>query len=91
MAFNSLFRCKWLADGSHTLSEMANKLEAAAQRLREMEMAGVRLDGVVEEDYAEFVTDDPAVAQKYNLKDEDEEEEEEEDEVSEKDYDHYDD
>jgi hypothetical protein len=74
MAFTNLFRCKWLGDGSRTLPEMADKLEEAAKRLREMSEAGVRLDGKVEDDYAELICDDPQVAEKYGLKDAEEDE-----------------
>lgn len=67
MAFYALHRCKWLADGATTLSEMAEQLEFEAKRLRQMEADGVRLDVPVEDDYAEFVTDDPEVANKYEM------------------------
>jgi Ran GTPase-activating protein (RanGAP) involved in mRNA processing and transport len=78
MAFSTLYRCKWLADDSVTMSQMADKLEEAAKRLREMEVAGVRLDGKVQDDYAELITDDPAVAAKYDLQDMDADDEEDE-------------
>jgi hypothetical protein len=46
---------------------MAENLESAAKELREMEAAGVSLDGPVNDDYAEFVTEDQETATKYGL------------------------
>ena len=67
MPFYALHRCKWLADGATTLSEMSEQLEFESKKLRQIEADGVRLDVPVEDDYAEFVTDDPEVAQKYEM------------------------
>lgn len=89
MAFTTLFRCKWLADGSRTLPEMAEKLEEAAKRLRDMDKDGVRLDGEVQDDYAELVADDPLVAEKYGLHDEDEDEEGDDQEENDEDEDEF--
>lgn len=85
-AFNTLFRCKWLVDGSRSLPEMATKLEETAKRLREMGEAGIRLDGEVQDDYAELVTDDPAVAEKYGLQSQEDEEDEDRHRGPEEDY-----
>lgn len=84
MSFTTLYRCKGICDDAKTLSEMAENLESAAKELREMEAAGISLDGPVNDDYAEFVTEDQETATKYGLTaleddlDEDEDKDEEE-------------
>lgn len=60
--FTSTWRAKWLCDGATSIEEMASMLDAAAANLRSLAAQGVSLDGKVEDDYAELLTTDPAVA-----------------------------
>lgn len=46
------FRCKWLAEGSKTIIEMAEALESAARSLRNMHEEGYILVGEMSDDYA---------------------------------------
>jgi hypothetical protein len=65
-----VWRSKFLTTGATSLGEMADMLEAAAGRLREMEAAGVVLDGCLEDDYAFLYTNDPEIAQKFGFTEE---------------------
>jgi hypothetical protein len=74
--FEMTWRAKWLADGSKTVEQMAEMLEAQATYLRELAAAGVELADEVDDDYASLTTTDPDVAAKYEfhtVEDEDEE------------------
>lgn len=79
MSFSTLYRCKGICDDAKTLSEMADNLESAAKELREMEVAGVTLDGPVNDDYAELYTENQETATKYGLTELEDDLEEEDD------------
>lgn len=65
------WRNKWLTAEAKTIDDMAAMLRAAAAELEEMSRQGVILeeDGVGD-DYAQLVTTDPKVAEKFGLIDE---------------------
>lgn len=68
--FETLWRNKWLTSEAKSIDEMADTLEEAAERLREMSAKGVKLDvemGGVCDDYAFLVTEDPEVAKEFGL------------------------
>jgi hypothetical protein len=48
---------------------MAAKLESAAMTLRQMANDGFKLDGGQENDYAVLVTEDPVIAEKWGVLD----------------------
>lgn len=48
---SEVIRAKWVMDGATTLSEAAEKLEAFATTLRQIEKDGWQLTGPVEDDY----------------------------------------
>lgn len=69
-----LWRNKFLTTEASSLQEMSEILRAASDELNAMLQDGVRLDpgGGVGDDYAVLVTDDPDIAAKYNMHDEEE-------------------
>jgi hypothetical protein len=69
------WRNKFLTTDAETIDDMIEGLESAVQDLREMRSAGVVLEGGAEDDYAQFVTSDPAVAKKFGFEEEEEFEE----------------
>jgi hypothetical protein len=70
----TLWRNKWLTADAHTLDDMIQSLQGAAERLQAMRADGVVLDpdGGTADDHAYLVTTDPAVAKKYDMHDESE-------------------
>ena len=66
------WRNKWLTAEAKTLEEMISMLRAAADQLEQMRRDGVTLDNSdsIGDDYAQLVTTDPSVAEKYGLVDE---------------------
>ncbi len=80
------WRNKFLTLGAQTIDDMIEGLESAAQELREMRSAGVVLDGGAEDDYAHFVTSDPAVAKRFGFEEEEELEEDDFEEVEEENF-----
>lgn len=70
--YATFWRNKFLTINAKSIGEMAALLEAAAKELRKMEAAGVRLDGLANDDYAMLVTDDPRVAHMFNMIQQDE-------------------
>src|SRR4051812_49412638 len=71
-AYSTLWSIKDLAAGATTVAEMADRLQAAAEELRKMHEAGVRLEGA-DDDCACLVTNDPDVADAFGFDDEDDE------------------
>lgn len=65
--FTRIWRSKWLTDDAETLSEMTEKLLGAAKELDEMRLAGIELEGPVQDDYGFLVTDDPEVAERFGF------------------------
>lgn len=78
--YQTIWRCKGLADDAMSLAEMIDSLESAIASLKAMEQAGVRLrlgsesvsinDSVpvgVQDDYAFLETTDPAVAERFGF------------------------
>lgn len=72
--FESIIRGKWLYDGCANLEEMATRLDAMAVTLRAMHVDGIKVNQVVEDDYAFISTDDAIIAEKYGLHEATEEE-----------------
>lgn len=62
-----LWRNKWITAHAETIDDMINGLEGGAEELRKMRDAGIVLDGGAEDDYAYLVTEDPEVAEKFGL------------------------
>jgi|GEM_PF-2907820 hypothetical protein len=73
--FTRIWRSKWLTDDAETLSEMTEKLLGAAKELDEMRLAGIELEGPVQDDYGFLVTDDPEVAERFGFLEEELEDE----------------
>lgn len=65
--YEMLVRAKWSIDGAKTLSEAADKLEALAKELREMEADGLQLDGEIQDDYGSIYTTNKELAEKYEM------------------------
>jgi hypothetical protein len=67
--FEFVWRNKWLTADAHSLADMADKLDAAANQLREMHRAGVTLANGddIADDYAYLVTADPVVAERFGF------------------------
>ncbi len=67
-----LWRNKGLTSEAHSLDEMIDGLQTAADKLRAMLADGVTLDptGGTSDDYAPLVTTDPIIAKKYDMHDE---------------------
>ena len=79
--YEMVWRAKWTADGATTLADAAKKLRAAADWLDEVDAAGVVLREPIGDDHAFLITEDPEVAKKYEMwEQEDEDEDESEDE-----------
>jgi hypothetical protein len=68
------WRNKWLTSEAKSIGDMINLLRAAADRLEQMQKDGVVLvdNGGVKDDYAQLMTTDPKIAEKYGLVDESE-------------------
>jgi hypothetical protein len=81
MRYESIFRCKWLGDGSETLSEIAEKLEQEIVLLKQMEADGIVMEATMEDDYAFLVTENEEIAKKYSFYECEEEEYEEDIEI----------
>lgn len=74
--YEYLWRNKFLTIEAKTIDDMIDTLAAAAEHLRAMKADGVTLDpgGGTGDDYASLITEDPAVAKKYNMDDRDRDE-----------------
>src|SRR5262249_53891987 len=72
MAYESLWRNKWLTAGGEKIGDMIGYILEAADELRTMQAKGVKLDddGCQVDDYALLVTDDPAVAEEFGFDEE---------------------
>ena len=72
MAYELLWRNKWLTAGAKSIDDMIGYLLEAADKLRTMQAKGVKLDddGGQVDDYARLVTDDPAVAEEFQFEEE---------------------
>ncbi len=68
-----VWRNRLLTSEAESIEDMVAALEEAAQTLRQMQEAGVWLDGGTEQDYAYLVTEDEDVALEYGFEPEDEE------------------
>ena len=68
-----IWRNKFLTVDAESIEDMIAGLEGAALQLREMQEAGVWLDGGAEDDYAYLVTEDEDVAVEYGFEEEEEE------------------
>lgn len=69
MRYETIWRNKFLTISAKTIEDMAAKLESAAMTLRQMAKDGVVLEGGQENDYATLVTNDPKVAEKWGILD----------------------
>lgn len=69
MRYETTWRNKFLTVSAKTIEEMAAKLESAAMTLRQMANDGFKLDGGQENDYAVLVTEDPVIAEKWGVLD----------------------
>ena len=69
MMYESTWRNKWLTADASTIEDMINALQGATDLLRAMKARGVTLDpdSCIGDDYAVLVTDDPAVAVKFDF------------------------
>jgi Ran GTPase-activating protein (RanGAP) involved in mRNA processing and transport len=67
--YEMLWRNKWLTANATSLDEMIDHLQQAVDELRAMRAAGVTLseDSAMPDDYAELVTADPKVAEKFGF------------------------
>jgi hypothetical protein len=67
------WRNRWLTVDATTIDEMADSLEVAVARLREMAEAGVRLDedSNMDDDFATLVTNDEEVAERFEFDEDD--------------------
>jgi len=65
--YRQLFRAKGLYDGADTLNEIVIRLRATAEEITRMASDGVILADTVTDDYADFETEDAAIAAKYNF------------------------
>lgn len=74
-----IWRNRLLTSEAESIEDMVAALEEAAQTLREMQEAGVWLNGGTEQDYAYLVTEDEDVALEYGFEPEDQEDEEDAD------------
>lgn len=72
--YYTLWRNKWLTAHAETIDDMIEALEKAAQVLREMQEAGIALEGDCSDDYAFLYTDDPEIAARFGLQPEEDEE-----------------
>lgn len=78
--FRTTWRNKFLTVDAESIEDMIQGLQDAADTLRAMKDAGIVLDkdgNGVSDDYAQLVTTDPEVAEKFGLEEEEEEEKEE--------------
>lgn len=73
--YRTTWRNKFLTTDAKTLKDMSLILQGAAQHLAAMVRDGVTLDGGAEDDYAQLVTDNPVIAKKYDMEEENWEEE----------------
>jgi len=71
MTYTAIIRGKWLMDGAKTLSAAAAKLEEFANFLRDMEAAGLQLDGEIEDDYGVLYTGDAGLAERFDMYEDD--------------------
>jgi hypothetical protein len=78
-AYSSFWRNKWLTAEARTIEEMIAGLRGAADELQAMKEAGVTLldNGTAADDYALLVTDDPAVAARFEFEEEEEDDDDE--------------
>jgi hypothetical protein len=68
--YNMLWRNKWLTANAKSIVEMAENLHSAALELEEMAKDGIILDPEqddISDDYANLITKDQVVAEKYGL------------------------
>lgn len=68
------WRNKWLTSGAKSIEEMSTALHAAAEQLDQMRQDGVVIEdnGGIADDYAQLVTTDAKIAEKYGFVDESE-------------------
>lgn len=69
MLYELIWRNKWLTAEAHSLDDMINALQDAADDLRAMKARGVVLadTGTVCDDYAYLETSDPEVAKEFGF------------------------
>lgn len=67
--YRTTWRNKWLTASAKSIDEMVTMLRDAATQLEQMAEAGVELENSdsTEDDYADLVTDKPAVARRFNM------------------------
>ena len=72
--FVTLWRNKWLTAEAQSIDDMIASMRDAADTLQAMKDAGVYLDpqGGTSDDYAHLVTDDPEVAKRFDMHEEEE-------------------
>ena len=76
MKYWGIIRAKWKIDGTTTLEEAAESLEAFANSLREMDKDGIKLINTIEDDYGFVETDDKEIAKKWEFHEKDYDEDE---------------
>jgi hypothetical protein len=84
--YEMIWRNKWLTADAETIDDMINRLQEAANKLKEMKDAGIILNnsgGSCADDYAFFETTDEEVAKRFELQEREDEEEFYEDGVDE--------
>lgn len=75
--FAYTWRNKWITSECSSIVEMIAALRGVADQLEKMQESGVTLDvdaSGMEDDYATLVTDDPKVAKKFGMEEEEIEE-----------------
>jgi hypothetical protein len=74
--FEMSFRGKHIFDGAKNIRGMISRLRSTMAELEKMQLAGFKLQDVAVDDYATLVTDDPKVAKKFGLEQEEADDEE---------------
>ena len=69
MAYELLWRNKWLTADAKTIDQMADKLQEASNLLKLMSSKGITLDdqGSHADDYAVLTTSEPALAKEFDF------------------------
>jgi hypothetical protein len=77
--YQKTWRNKWLTANANSIEDMIDALQRAVDELRAMKAAGVVLkeDCSVKDDYALLVTEDRAVAERFEFEEEEEDDEDE--------------
>jgi hypothetical protein len=70
MTYSYTWRNKFLTMDAKSIDDMIHGLEQAVEQLKAMRADGVELAEGAEDDYAQLITTDPMIAQKYDFEEE---------------------